>query len=61
MPIGLPAPAWLVRLGAPLLLSTDPDLALYGRYVLPQKLLSEEFKFKFPRLQEALADLLRPR
>jgi uncharacterized protein (TIGR01777 family) len=58
MPIGLPAPAWLVRLGAPLLLSTDPDLALYGRYVVPQRLLSEEFEFQFPRLAEALADLL---
>jgi hypothetical protein len=58
MPIGLPAPAWLVRLGAPLLLRTDPELAIYGRYVVPQRLLSEEFEFKFPRLEEALADLL---
>jgi NAD dependent epimerase/dehydratase family enzyme len=58
MPIGLPAPAWLVRLGAPLLLRTDPELAIYGRYVVPQRLLSEEFEFKFPGLEEALADLL---
>lgn len=58
MPIGLPAPAWLVRLGAPLLLRTDAELALYGRYVVPQRLQSEEFEFKFPRLEEALADLL---
>ena len=28
MPIGLPAPAWLVRIAAPLLMRTDPELAL---------------------------------
>jgi uncharacterized protein (TIGR01777 family) len=34
VPIGLPAFSWMVRLGAPLLLRTDPELALYGRYVI---------------------------
>ena len=58
MPVGLPAPAWLVRLGAPLLLRTDPELAIYGRYVVPRRLLSEPFDFEFPRLEDALADLL---
>ena len=58
MPVGLPAPAWLVRLGAPLLLRTDPELAIYGRYVVPRRLLSEQFDFEFPRLEDALADLL---
>src|SRR5215467_11395995 len=37
IPIGLPAPAWLARIGAPLLLNTDADLALYGRYVAPAR------------------------
>jgi uncharacterized protein (TIGR01777 family) len=58
IPIGLPAPAWLVRLGAPLVLRTDPDLALYGRYVIPQRLLDEGIEFRFPELSEALADLI---
>ena len=58
MPVGLPAPAWLVRLGATLLLRTDPELAIYGRYVVPRRLLSEPFDFEFPRLEDALADLL---
>lgn len=57
MPIGLPAFSWMVRLGAPLVLKTDPELALYGRYVLPQRLLDEGFEFRFPSLPEALADL----
>jgi NAD dependent epimerase/dehydratase family enzyme len=57
MPIGLPAFEWMVRLGAPLLLRTDPELALYGRYVIPQRLLDEQFEFRFPNLHEALRDL----
>lgn len=58
MPIGLPAPAWLVRLGAALVLRTDPELALYGRFVLPRRLLDEGFTFRFPQLAPALSDLL---
>jgi uncharacterized protein (TIGR01777 family) len=57
MPLGLPAPAWLVRMGARFLLRTDPELALYGRYVISRRLQEEQFEFKFPRLEEALADL----
>src|SRR5262249_20728993 len=60
MPIGLPAFAWMVRLGAPLLLRTDPELALYGRYVVSRRLREEGFDFQYPDLDDALADLLRP-
>ncbi len=58
MPLGLPASAWMVRIGARLLLRTDPELALYGRYVIPQRLQEEEFEFQRPLLPEALQDLL---
>jgi len=58
MPIGIPAFSWMVRLGAPLVLRTDPELALFGRYVLPKRLLDEGFEFRFPHLGEALRDLL---
>ncbi|MEM1180957.1 MAG: DUF1731 domain-containing protein [Acidobacteriota bacterium] len=57
MPIGLPAFAWMVQLAAPLLLRTDPDLALYGRYCVSERLESEGFEFSFPDLASALADL----
>jgi len=58
MPIGLPAPAWMVRFGARWLLRTDPDLALYGRYVVSKRLQEDKFEFRFPQLREALDDLL---
>lgn len=55
--IGLPAFTWMVRLAAPLLLRTDPDLALYGRYLNPRRLINEGFIFDFPDLPAALKDL----
>jgi hypothetical protein len=58
VPVGLPAFGWMVRLGAPLLMSTDPELALYGRYLVSKRLREEGFEFKFPTLPEALADLV---
>jgi len=56
--IGLSGPEPIIRLGAKWVLRTDPELALYGRYVLPQRLLSEGFTFQFPELPAALGDLL---
>ena len=58
-PIGLPAFAWMVRIGAPLFMRTDPELALYGRYVVSKRLQEERFEFRFPHLKEALFDLLK--
>ena len=57
MPIGLPAFEWMVRIGAPLVLRTDPELALYGRYVIPQRLMDNGFEFQFAVLDTALNDL----
>jgi uncharacterized protein len=57
MRIGLPAFQWMVRIGAPLFLQTDPELVLYGRYVVPKRLMDEGFKFRFPELEPALRDL----
>ncbi|MEL6484937.1 MAG: DUF1731 domain-containing protein [Bacteroidota bacterium] len=37
---------------------TDPELALYGRYVKSKRLEEEKFVFKFPVLEDALDDLL---
>jgi NAD dependent epimerase/dehydratase family enzyme len=58
-PIGLPAKAWMARLGAKLLLRTDPDLALYGRYCVSRRLEAEGFSFAFPEIESALRDVFR--
>lgn len=56
MPIGLPAFEWMVRFGAPLFLRTDPDLALYGRYVVSERLTDTQFDFHYPQLEAALRE-----
>lgn len=57
VPVGLPAMAWMVRLGAPLILKTDPELALYGRYCISKRLPELGFTFEFPTVESALKDL----
>jgi hypothetical protein len=61
MPIGLPAPAWMIRLAAPLVMRTDPELAIYGRYCIPKRLLDEGFAFQYPDLDKALDELCSER
>jgi NAD dependent epimerase/dehydratase family enzyme len=58
--VDLPATEWMVRLGASLLFRTAPELALYGRYLVPRRLLDEGFVFRWPELGPALADLHAP-
>jgi uncharacterized protein (TIGR01777 family) len=60
MPIGLPAPTWMVSLGAPLLFGTDPELALYGRYCISRRLADEGFDFSYPTLEPALQAIYSP-
>jgi uncharacterized protein (TIGR01777 family) len=57
MPFGLPAAGWMVRLGARLVLRTDPELALYGRYCVSRRLREEGFEFTYPDLPSALREL----
>ena len=59
IPFGLPAATWMVRLAAPLILRTDPELALYGRYCVSRRLRDEGFEFAFPDLGPALRDLYK--
>lgn len=58
IPIGIPAPEFLVRIGAKYIFKTDPELALYGRYVKSVNLEKDGFNFKYPTLNEALEHLL---
>jgi NAD dependent epimerase/dehydratase family enzyme len=47
----------MVRIAAPLILRTDPELALYGRYCVSRRLREEGFDFRFPDVRSALRDL----
>ena len=58
MPLGLPATTGMVNFGARFILRTDPELALYGRYVVSKRLSEEGFAFQFPELGPALRNLL---
>jgi uncharacterized protein (TIGR01777 family) len=56
MPIGLPATAWMVELGA-FFMQTESELALKSRRVVPGRLLDAGFSFQFPTWAEAAHDL----
>jgi NAD dependent epimerase/dehydratase family enzyme len=58
-PFGLPAAGFMVRVAAPLMLRSDPDLALYGRYCVSRRLKEEGFEFLFPDVGPALRDLYK--
>lgn len=51
-----PAPAFLVKIGAPLL-GSDPTVALTGRRCIPARLTEMGFTFSHPDLEPALRDL----
>jgi uncharacterized protein (TIGR01777 family) len=55
-PFGLPATEWMLEIGA-FIIRTETELLLKSRYVVPGKLLASGFKFQFPELRAALADL----
>lgn len=59
IPIGIPAPLFITRIGAKLIFRTDPELVIYGRYVKSKRLEEIGFEFKFPNLEEAIEDLLK--
>jgi len=59
MPVGLPAPGWLLKTGATLI-GTEAELLLKSRWVIPTALLQQGFQFHYPQLKAALHSLLRP-
>lgn len=57
VPFGLPAPKWLLEIGA-LLLGTETELILKSRWVLPCKLTEDGFIFRFPHIEHTLSHAL---
>ena len=52
--IGISAPNFITRFGAKYIFKTDPELAIYGRYLKSERLEKQGFNFKYPELHEAL-------
>ena len=57
VPFGLPAPAWLLELGAKVI-GTETELILKSRWVLPKRLLDSGYPFLFSKAEHAVKDLL---
>lgn len=55
-PFGIPAPAWLLKIGA-WLIGTETELIFKSRYVVPERLLEAGFRFEFNTIRECLQDL----
>lgn len=58
MPVGLPATAWMLEIGA-LLLQTETELVLKSRRVVPGRLLAAGYHFAFPTWDVAAQELCR--
>ncbi|WP_210604639.1 epimerase [Brevibacterium oceani] len=58
MPIGIPAPRWLLELGM-IVLRQESELVLKSRWVLPERLEAAGFDFRWTDIEAATKHLLR--
>lgn len=59
VPVGLPAHAWMLEIGA-FFLRTETELIIKSRRVIPALLQRSGFDFKFTKFEGAVRDLLSP-
>ncbi|XWX58380.1 hypothetical protein ACAD32_01541 [Clavibacter nebraskensis] len=57
MPIGLAANRWMLEVGM-WLFRTEPELVLKSRWVVPETLEATGFRFRWPELDAAVADIV---
>ena len=57
VPFGIPMPKFLLEFGA-LIINTETELILKSRNVIPGTLLANGFEFKYPKLDQALDQLI---
>ena len=55
--IGLPAPAWMLKMGA-FIIGTETELVLKSRWVVPTRILESGFQFQYPELEDAFKDII---
>lgn len=57
MPVGLPAPEWLLNIGAAII-GTEPELILKSRWVVPKRLLQSGYEFSYENTAQAVRAIL---
>jgi len=57
IPFGFPSPKWLLEPGA-FLIRTETELILKSRWVIPEKLISAGFTFKYDTIDKAFEDII---
>lgn len=55
--VGLPAPAWLLELGA-WLIGTETELMLKSRWVMPTRSMQEGFVYRYDTVEKALSEII---
>ncbi|AJS59390.1 TIGR01777 family oxidoreductase [Paenibacillus sp. IHBB 10380] len=55
--VGLPSPKWMLEMGA-MFIKTETELILKSRWVIPERLEREGYKFKFDKIDAALEHIL---
>lgn len=58
MPFGLPAPEWMLEIGA-WLIGTETELLLKSRWVEPKRLVDEGYSFRYPKIADAIRHLMQ--
>lgn len=58
VPFGLPSPKWLLEIGS-FFIRTETELVLKSRWVLPERLQDEGYKFTYETLDKTLQDILK--
>lgn len=56
-PVGLPAPEWMLKIGAGII-GTETELLLKSRWVVPARLEQQGFEFMYPGLEKALQQII---
>lgn len=57
IPFGIPQPKWLLEIGA-WLIKTETELIVKSRWVYPERLLNEGFKFNYETIENSINDLI---
>ncbi|MFZ4725253.1 MAG: TIGR01777 family oxidoreductase [Paludibacter sp.] len=57
IPFGIPAPKFAIEIGAKVI-GTEPELLLNSSFVIPERLQTAGYQFKYPTIDKALDNLL---